>query len=78
MVDCAYVAIKDPDGVLVEVVKAFIVKEAYAELTFDDIAKQLTEKLEAYKLPAQYEWIEVIPKTANGKIQRNLLQTDND
>ena len=76
--DCACVAIKDPDGVLGEVVKAFIVKEANAELTFDDIAKQLTDKLEAYKLPAQYEWIEVIPKTANGKIQRNLLQTDND
>ena len=72
--DCACVAIKDPDGVLGEVVKAFIVKEANAELTFDDIAKQLTDKLEAYKLPAQYEWIETIPKTANGKIQRNLLQ----
>ena len=76
--DCACVAIKDPEGVLGEVVKAFIVKEANAELTFDDIAKQLTDKLEAYKLPAQYEWIAVIPKTANGKIQRNLLQTDND
>ena len=76
--DCACVAIKDPEGVLGEVVKAFIVKEANAELTFDDIAKQLTDKLEAYKLPAQYEWIAVIPKTANGKIQRNLLQTNND
>ena len=76
--DCACVAIKDPEGVLGEVVKAFIVKEANAELTFDDIANQLTGKLEAYKLPVQYEWIETIPKTANGKIQRNLLQTDND
>ena len=72
--DCACVATKDPEGVLGEVVKAFIVKEANAELTFDDIANQLTGKLEAYKLPVQYEWIETIPKTANGKIQRNLLQ----
>ena len=74
VVDCACVATKDPEGVLGEVVKAFIVKEANAELTFDDIANQLTGKLEAYKLPAQFEWIETIPKTANGKIQRNLLQ----
>lgn len=72
--DCACVAAKDPEGVLGEVVKAFIVKDANSEITFEDIANQLTGKLEAYKLPAQYEWIDAIPKTPNGKIQRNLLQ----
>lgn len=71
--DCACVAAKDPEGVLGEIVKAFIVKEANSELTFEDIATQLTGQLESYKLPAQYEWIGAIPKTPNGKIQRNLL-----
>lgn len=71
--DCACVAAKDPDGVLGEVVKAFIVKGS-EDLTFEQITEQLMGKLEAYKIPSQYEWIDAIPKTANGKIQRNLLQ----
>ena len=71
--DCACVASKDPEGVLGEVVKAFIVKGS-EDITFEQISEQLMGKLEAYKMPAQYEWIDAIPKTANGKIQRNLLQ----
>lgn len=71
--DCACVAAKDPDGVLGEVVKAFVVKGS-EDLTFEQITEQLMGKLEAYKIPSQYEWIDAIPKTANGKIQRNLLQ----
>jgi long-chain acyl-CoA synthetase len=72
--DCACVAAKDPEGVLGEIVKAYIVKSGGSEITFEQIAEQLQGKLESYKLPIQYEWIDVIPKTANGKIQRNLLQ----
>ena len=72
--DCACVAVKDPEGVLGEVVKAYIVKSEDKEITFEQIAEQLQGKLEGYKLPVQYEWIDTIPKTANGKIQRNLLQ----
>ena len=71
--DCACVASKDPEGVLGEVVKAFIVKGS-EDITFEQISEQLMGKLEAYKMPARYEWIDAIPKTANGKIQRNLLQ----
>jgi long-chain acyl-CoA synthetase len=72
--DCACVAMKDPEGVLGELVKAFVVRKDDT-LTSEEITRQLTGKLEAYKMPAQYEWIDKIPKTNNGKIQRNLLQT---
>ena len=72
--DCACVAVKDPEGVLGEVVKAYIVKSEDKEISFEQIAEQLQGKLEGYKLPVQYEWIDAIPKTANGKTQRNLLQ----
>ena len=44
------------------------------KLTFDDIKNQLNGKLESYKLPVHYEWIDEIPKTQNGKIQRGLLK----
>ena len=54
--------------------KAFIVKAKDCEITFDDIKNQLNGKLESYKLPVHYQWIDEIPKTQNGKIQRGLLK----
>jgi long-chain acyl-CoA synthetase len=71
--DCACVAMKDPEGILGELVKAFVVRKDNS-LTSDEIISQLTGKLESYKIPVQYEWIDVIPKTKNGKILRNLLR----
>lgn len=72
--DCACIGVPDDNEVLGEVVKAFIVKEKGSEITFADIDEQLTGKLESYKIPVCYEWIDAIPKTQNGKIQRGLLK----
>jgi len=72
--DCACIGVPDEEGVLGEVVKAFIVKAKDCEITFDDIKNQLNGKLESYKLPVHYQWIDEIPKTQNGKIQRGLLK----
>lgn len=72
--DCACIGVPDEEGVLGEVVKAFIVKKADCEITFDDIKNQLNGKLESYKQPVHYAWIDAIPKTQNGKIQRGLLK----
>lgn len=72
--DSACIGVPDDNEVLGEVVKAFIVKEKGSEITFADIDEQLTGKLESYKIPVCYEWIDAIPKTQNGKIQRGLLK----
>lgn len=72
--DCACIGVPDAEGLLGEVVKAFIVKEKGSEITIADIDEQLTGKLESYKIPVCYEWIDAIPKTQNGKIQRGLLK----
>ena len=72
--DCACIGVPDEDGVLGEVVKAFIVKAKASDITFDDIKEQLNGELESYKLPVYYEWSDEIPKTQNGKIQRGLLK----
>jgi long-chain acyl-CoA synthetase len=72
VVDCACVAMKDPEGVLGEVVKAYVVRQNDS-ITAESINKQLVGTLESYKLPVKYEWIDTIPRTPNGKIQRNLL-----
>lgn len=72
--DCACIGVPDEEGVLGEVVKAFVVKRKGTNLTFDEIKSFLNGKLESYKLPVFYEWIDEIPKTQNGKIQRSLLK----
>lgn len=72
--DCACVAAPDPKGFLGEVVKAFVVKSESPDLDFDTIKKQISSTLEYYKLPVLWQWTDEIPKTQNGKIQRNLLR----
>lgn len=72
--DCACVGVPDPEGVLGEVVKGCVVKSSGADLTFEQIAAALVGKLESYKIPAVWQWIDAVPKTHNGKIQRGLLK----
>ena len=71
--ESACVAMPDPEGVLGELVKAFIVCKD-DNLTDAAIIDALKPKLEVYKLPAAIERIDAIPKTASGKIQRLKLK----
>ncbi|MUU78019.1 class I adenylate-forming enzyme family protein [Winogradskyella endarachnes] len=67
------IGVKDPDGILGEVVKAFIVKNNTTH-NFESINEFLKSKLESYKVPVLYEWIDEIPRTKSGKIQRQKLK----
>ena len=71
--ESACVAMPDPEGVLGEVVKAFIVCNDDT-LTDAAILDALRPQLEVYKMPAVIERIAEIPKTASGKIQRLKLK----
>ncbi|CUH66571.1 Acetyl-coenzyme A synthetase [Thalassovita gelatinovora] len=73
--ECAAVA--SPDGTRGEVVKAFIIlKPGHAPS--DALAKELqtfTKALTApYKYPRRIAFVDGLPKTATGKIQRRLLK----
>ena len=70
--DCICIAAPDPQGILGEVVKCYILKDSTI-LTFEEIDKKLTPLLEAYKKPSVYEWIDKIPHTESGKKQRMNL-----
>lgn len=72
IIESVCVGIPDPNGVLGEVVKAFIVSED--EIVAASVIKFLTHKLENYKIPVAIERIDVIPKTSSGKIQRLMLK----
>ena len=67
--DCVCIPIKDNDGILGEVVKCYILKGS-TNLTFEQIDSLLKEKIEPYKRPVVYDWIDEIPKTESGKKQR--------
>ena len=71
--ESACVAMSDPDGVMGELVKAFVVCSDES-LTDVAILDALRPKLEVYKLPAVIERIAEIPKTSSGKIQRLKLK----
>lgn len=60
------------DDVLGEVVKAYYVADT--DIDVAKVHKFLFGKIEAYKIPAQYERISEIPKTQNGKVQRLKLK----
>lgn len=72
--DCVCVPMKDPDGVMGELVMCYVLTDS-TTLTFNEIAQQLSERLEFYKRPVAYEWIDKIPQTSSGKKQR--LQINN-
>jgi long-chain acyl-CoA synthetase len=74
VIDCACVGVSDPEGVLGEVVKGCVVKDPTSDITFDEIVTALVGKLESYKIPVVWQWIDAVPKTHNGKVQRNLLK----
>lgn len=71
--DSIVVGIPDPNGILGEVPKAYILRGGTG-LSFEEIKAGIAGKLEPHKMPAAWEWIDEIPKTASGKKQRLQLK----
>lgn len=73
--DCICIPYPDKSGLLGEVVKCYILRGS-TTLSFKEIDEKLNNRLETYKKPVVYEWIDVIPKTESGKKQRIVLMND--
>ena len=71
--DCACVAVLDPNGMLGEVPKAYLVQGG-TPLSFEDIKGRLAQLLPQHEIPVQWEWIDSIPRSSSGKIQRLKLK----
>jgi acyl-CoA synthetase (AMP-forming)/AMP-acid ligase II len=61
------------DEVLGQVIKAFIVPQAGAEVSVDNVKMHCRERLAIYKIPKFIEFVADLPKTASGKIRRAVL-----
>ncbi len=73
--ECACTAAPDPDGILGEVVKAHILLSKDAEQPSDEELRHfLHGRLEAHKIPRLFCYRdEPLPRTASGKLQRQML-----
>jgi long-chain acyl-CoA synthetase len=71
--DCICIGVEDPDVVLGEVAKVYVLREG-CKLNFEEIRHAIEGKLESYKIPVFWEWIDEIPKTSSGKKQRLKLK----
>lgn len=62
------------DATLGQAIHVFVVPEAATDLTERQILKYCSETLEPYMMPQCVHIVDALPKSANGKIQRQALQ----
>jgi len=62
-----------PDDYRGEAAKAFVELREGATLTFDELKAFLTDKLAKYKMPAEMEIRDALPRTAVGKLSKKEL-----
>ncbi|PCI58987.1 MAG: 2-aminobenzoate-CoA ligase [Kordiimonadales bacterium] len=72
--ECAVIGV--PDGARGHIVKAFVVTEAnHTDTLIDSLQKHVKDTIAPYKYPRAIAFVESIPKTQTGKIQRYKLKT---
>ena len=66
--------VSSPHARFGEVPKAFVVLKPNADLTIDALYAYCRERLAGFKCPKRIEFIDELPKTSTGKIQKYLLR----
>ena len=72
VLECAVIGTEDGEGLTKT--KAFVVVKPGATVSDSDLKAFVKEKLAAYKYPRAIEFVDELPKTATGKIQRFRLR----
>ena len=63
-----------PHKELGELIKAFVSLKRGERATEQDIIEWCSTKLEGYKVPKSVNFIDSLPKTASGKVQKTALK----
>lgn len=63
-----------PDPKYIEAVCAVIVKKEGAKLTEEDVVNYCKEHLASYKKPRKVTFVDEIPRTPSGKVQKFILR----
>ena len=72
VLEAAVIGINDSEGLTKT--KAFVVLKAGANVTEDELKAFVKDKLAPYKYPRMISFVDDLPKTATGKIQRFKLR----
>jgi benzoate-CoA ligase len=72
VLEAAVIGVADAEGLTKT--KAFVVRKAGAVVSEDELKAFVKEKLAPYKYPRQIAFVDDLPKTATGKIQRFKLR----
>jgi benzoate-CoA ligase len=72
VLEAAVIGVPDPQGLTKT--KAFVVRKAGAAVTEEELKHFVKDHLAPYKYPRAIEFVEELPKTATGKIQRYKLR----
>ena len=72
VLEAAVIGVTDAEGLTKP--KAFVVLKAGSSASEDELKRFVKEKLAPYKYPRQIEFVDDLPKTATGKIQRFKLR----
>ena len=72
VLESAVIGVEDADGLTKT--KAYVVRKQGAAVSEDELKAFVKERLAAYKYPRTIEFIDELPKTATGKIQRFRLR----
>ena len=72
VLEAAVIGVNDADGLTKT--KAFVVRKSGAEVSDEELKNFVKDKLAPYKYPRQIEFVNDLPKTATGKIQRFKLR----
>ncbi len=72
VLECAVIGVVDADGLTKT--KACVVRKNGQQVSEDELKAFVKERLAAYKYPRFIEFIDELPKTATGKIQRFRLR----
>ena len=63
-----------PDSYYGEIAKACIVLKSDQTSTADEIQESLKDKVAKYKIPKIVEFVQTLPKTASGKLDKKALR----
>ncbi len=72
VLECAVVAATDRDGLVKP--KAYVVSRPGSRADASELQALVREQLQPYKYPRWVEFVETLPKTATGKVQRFVLR----
>ena len=63
-----------PDEILGQTIKAYIIKKKDSELSEKQILLYCSKNMEPFMIPKAIEFIDDLPRSANGKIDKKLLK----